>query len=126
MLAEVLRVQAEQLVSIFCIFHVDAVRSIVTEEVRVFTITTVAEAGVGADLPVGFSQALWVALEVSNVALAALVVRKRQVPRFELSFVQRPALFFSEVAALWALKQVHLTVVVLFEVEVHLVLSLTG
>lgn len=122
MFAEILRVETYELVSLGGL-QIDAVRSIISKEVRVFTISTVAEAGVGADLSLRLSQAHWVSLEVKDVALAALIVAQSTRPGLKLFFAER---LNTVVLGLWAREQVHLTVVIHFEVEVKMVLPFAG
>ena len=98
MLTVILRVEAYKLVSLRR-FQVNAVRPVVSKEVRVLTIATVAEAGVGADLPVWLCKAHGVGLKVENVALATLIVAQSTGPGLELFFTKR---FFAVILGLWA------------------------
>ena len=85
-LAVVLRVQTDQLVSQLRRL-INTIRSVVSKEVRVLAIATVAEAGVGPDLPIRLSQAHGENLEVKDVALALLVVAQCARPRLQRSLV---------------------------------------
>ena len=80
-LASIFGVEADKLVSESWL-HVNALRTVITQEIWVFTVSAVAEARVSPDLPVWLSRTHLVVTEVKNVALATLIVAQSRLPLF--------------------------------------------
>ena len=103
--------------------NIYAVGTIIAKIHGVISIAAVAEAGMRPDLSIRFLSTKFVLSEVEDITLAQLVVSQGQLPTLQVSSLQW---LRTIIARNRPRKEIHLTVVIVQEVEVKLLLPLAA